>query len=108
MHEQRLVLAVDKMLFDFGNVMRDVVDEMHVEVVGRGVEDFGECLTCQERHAAAVHPGVVGCRAHAFQVVLAFGRADARARQLSIVRLDVVSFHGLLHGDQAVRGHLMA
>lgn len=73
MHEKSFVLAVDQMLLDFGNVMRHVVDEMHVEIVGRGLEDFGERLSRQKCHAATIDPRVVGRGAHAFQVVLAFG-----------------------------------
>jgi hypothetical protein len=44
------------------NIMADVIDHMHVQVVRRGLEDLGKGLPAQERHAAAVHPGIVGCR----------------------------------------------
>lgn len=64
MDEQGLELAIDHVLFDLGDVVRDVVDEVHVEVIGRRLEDFGKGLPRQERHARAVHPRVVGCRAH--------------------------------------------
>lgn len=96
------------MLLDFGDIMRHVVDQMHVQVVGCRVEYLGERLSRQKRHAASIDPRVIGRRAHALQVVLALGRVDARTRQLTIVRFDVVAFHRFLHGDQAVCCHLMA
>ena len=52
------------------DVVRDVVDDVHVEVVGRGVEHLGKGLAAQEGHAAAVDPGVVGGAGHRGQVVL--------------------------------------
>ncbi len=41
-HEQGALLPVQEVLLDLGDVVRHVVDEVHVEVVGRRVE-----LTCE-------------------------------------------------------------
>lgn len=43
-HQQRFLLAVHHVLFHLGDVVRHVVDDVHVQVVGRGGEHFGEGL----------------------------------------------------------------
>lgn len=42
--QQSLLLPVHDVLLDFGNVVRNVVDDVHVEVVRRGAKHFGEGL----------------------------------------------------------------
>ncbi len=42
--EKRLLFAVHHVLFHLGDVVRDVVDDVHVQIVWCGVEDFGEGL----------------------------------------------------------------
>ena len=62
----------------------------------------GSHLSAEERHTAAVDPGVVGGGRHALQVVLALGAADRSARQLTVVDDDLLPLHHLLHRDQRV------
>lgn len=59
-------------------------------------------LSGEEGHGRAVDPGVVSRRRHPLQVVLPLLRRDAGARQLPVVDGDLVSLHGLLHGDQGI------
>ena len=47
------------MLLDLGDIMRHIVDKMHVEIVGRFVERLGEGLTRQKCHATSIDPGVL-------------------------------------------------
>lgn len=42
--EKRLLFAVHHVLFHLGDVVRDVIDDMHVQIIWCGVEDFGEGL----------------------------------------------------------------
>lgn len=44
MHQQRLRSSVHPVLLNLGNVVRDVVDHVHVQVVRSGFEDFCERL----------------------------------------------------------------
>jgi len=59
-HQQSFLLAVDHVLLDLGDVVRDVVDEMHVQVVRRAVEHFAERLQRKElnRQRAIAKPGL--------------------------------------------------
>lgn len=43
-HQKRLLFALQHVLFHLGDVVRDVVDDVHVQIVWCGVEDFGEGL----------------------------------------------------------------
>lgn len=43
-HEKRLLFAVHHVLLHLGDVVRDVVDDVHVQVVWGRVEDFRERL----------------------------------------------------------------
>lgn len=45
MDKQGLELAIDHVLFRLGYVVRHVIDDMHVKIVGIHFECFGECLT---------------------------------------------------------------
>ena len=56
--------------------MADIIYDVHVQVVGRGVEHLGEGLPCQEGHAAPVHPRKVGSSCHTVKVVLTFLNKD--------------------------------
>eukprot|EP00160_Parvularia_atlantis_P021756 Unigene9553_Nuclearia_a/m.29188 Unigene9553_Nuclearia_a/g.29188 ORF Unigene9553_Nuclearia_a/g.29188 Unigene9553_Nuclearia_a/m.29188 type:complete len:385 (+) Unigene9553_Nuclearia_a:524-1678(+) len=96
------------MLLDLGDVVRDVVDHVHVQVVRRALECLSKRLPRQERHARSVDPGKVGRRGHRLEVVLAGLGVDARAGELAVVDDNVVARHGLLHLDQGVRRHLVA
>ena len=70
MDKQSFPLAIHNVLLHLGNVVTHVVDDMHVQVVWRGVEHLGEGLPGQEGHAAPVDPGKVGRRRHAVQILL--------------------------------------
>lgn len=52
------------------NVVADVIDHRHVQIIRSAVELLGKGLARQEGHAAAVHPGVVGCTCHGLEVIL--------------------------------------
>ena len=102
MDQQGLQLTVDHVLLNLGNVVRHIVDHVHVEVVGVHAKRLAEGLSklrlqvgttekiaqlsahlsAQVCHAGAIDPGKVGGRGHALEVVLALGRVDARTGQL--------------------------
>lgn len=42
--QQSLLLPVDHVLLHFGDIVRNVVDDVHVQVVRRAAEHFGEGL----------------------------------------------------------------
>lgn len=72
MDQEGFDLAVHRMLLYFGDVVGNVVDEVHVQVVRRGVELLGKSLATEECHGGPVDPGKVGRGGHGFQVVLSF------------------------------------
>lgn len=48
------LLPIHHVLFDLSDVVRDIIDDVHVQVVGRGAEDFGEGLKCEPECEAEV------------------------------------------------------
>lgn len=43
-HKQGPFFPIDHMLFYFGDVVRHIIDHMHIQVIRGGVEDFGKSL----------------------------------------------------------------
>lgn len=43
-HQQRPLLPIHHMLLDFGDVVRDVIDHVQIQVIGGGIEDLGKSL----------------------------------------------------------------
>ena len=82
--------------------MADVIHQVHVQVVRSGVEHLGKGLAHQEGHGGAVHPGKVGGTGHGLQVVLPLLAGNARARQLPVVGVNLVTSHSFLHGRQRI------
>ena len=70
MNKEPFPFPVHEVLLHFGDVVTDVIDDVHVQVVGGGLEHLGEGLARQEGHAAPVDPGEVGRRRHTVQVLL--------------------------------------
>lgn len=60
MNQQLSRSAVHHVLLDFGHVVADVVDHLHVQIVRCGLEHLRERLPGQEGHRAAIHPGEIG------------------------------------------------
>ena len=52
------------MFFYFGDVVGDVVDDVHVQLFGGFVEGFCKRLATEEGHGLSVDPGVVGGARH--------------------------------------------
>jgi hypothetical protein len=71
MDEKPFPLPVHEVLLHFSNIMTDIINNMHVQVVWRGLEHLGKGLSCQECHAAPIDPGKVSGRCHAVQILLA-------------------------------------
>lgn len=44
MHQKRLLLAIHNMFLDFGNIVGNIVDNVHVQVIGCRGKLFGESL----------------------------------------------------------------
>lgn len=107
-NQQLPLLAVHHVVLHLGNIVRNVIDNVHVEIIGCGVKHLGKRLTGEERHGAAIDPGKVRSRRHGLQVVLSLHRIDPGAGQLPVIGLDLVPLHGLLHLDQGVGSDLVA
>mmetsp|Transcript_94914 Transcript_94914/g.226019 ORF Transcript_94914/g.226019 Transcript_94914/m.226019 type:complete len:221 (-) Transcript_94914:688-1350(-) len=107
-HQQLLALAIYEMFFHLGDIVGDIVNNMHIQIFRRLIEDLGESLACQESHRRAVHPGVVGSCRHALQIVLTLVRLYSGTCQLTVVGADVVPRHRPLHVHQGIGGNLMS
>ncbi len=120
------------MFFHFCDVVRDVVNDVHVQVIWSAVKRLRKSLlqhtyavksvllpweliavlmtyswaylSCEEGHAGTIDPGIVCSRRHCFEVVLSLSGGDACTGQLSVVHSEVVSLHGLLHLHKGIWG----
>ena len=54
------------------NIMRHIINHMHVEIIGFSVELLRKGLAHEEGHAGTVDPSIVGGRSHAGEVILSF------------------------------------
>mmetsp|Transcript_41766 Transcript_41766/g.100237 ORF Transcript_41766/g.100237 Transcript_41766/m.100237 type:complete len:213 (+) Transcript_41766:373-1011(+) len=97
MHEQLLHLPIHQVLLHLCNVVRHVVDQVHVQVLRRLVKDLGECLPGQEGHGGSIDPRVVGRGSHTSQVILPLSRLNSCTGQLPVVCLNFVAIHCSLH-----------
>ena len=88
------------------NVMADIIDEVHVQVIRSGLEHLGKGLAHQEGHGGPIHPGKVGSACHGLQIVLALLGVDACACKLPVIGVNVVTCHSPLHGCQSICCHL--
>lgn len=83
MNEEVHHMSIHDMLFDLRDVVRHIVDHVHVEIIRRHVEDATEGLSREEGQYRPIHPREIGCRRHAAQVVLSLRRVDGRTGELS-------------------------
>ena len=85
-----LLLAVDRVLLELGDVVAHVVDQVHLQLLPRLAEDLGEHLAGLLHQQLAVAPGEVGGRPHGADVLLALRAVDRGAGQLAVGQLDAV------------------
>ena len=100
--------AADRVLLELGDVVGDVVDQLHAERFPRLAEDLREDLARLVGQELAVAPGVVGGRAHRAQVGLALRTAHRCTGELRVGQLEAVPFRGVLERRQVVVAHLVA
>jgi len=101
-HQQTLWLAVDHVLLLLCDVVRNIVDHVHVKVVWGALERLCECLPHKKGHHGPVDPCVICSSGHAGEVVLPLLGIDSRTRQLPVIDLDAVAAHGGIHGREGV------
>lgn len=101
-NQQSLEFIIHPVLFYLSNVVRYVIDDVHIQVVWTHLELFSEGLSTEERHGTSVDPSKVGGGGHGFEIILPLLRVDTSTRQLPVVCFDVVSLHCLLHSHQCI------
>src|SRR5437867_5227361 len=92
-HDDLLAHAVHRVLFHLPDVVTDVVDDPHAEVIGGSPEHIGEGVPHAERNQLSVVPREVRAATHGTPIVLAFLRSDRSARELEVRQLDLLAFH---------------
>src|SRR5438105_1275342 len=73
MDPDALALAADRVLLKLGDVMADIIDQVHLELLPRTAKDRGENLACLVHEELAIAPGKIGCGTHRGNVVLTLG-----------------------------------
>ena len=103
-----LALAVDGVLLELGDVMADVVDQVHLQFLPRAAKDLGEHFAGLLHQQLPVAPGEVGGRPHGRDVVLPLRAVDRGAGQLAVGQLDAVFLRRLAQHAPGRRRNLVA
>lgn len=77
--------VIHDMLFDLGNIVRHIINDMHIKIVWRFIEHFAESLTRQESENRTVHPGEISSSSHTPKITLTLRRMNWSTSQLSTV-----------------------
>ena len=80
MDPQPLSLAVRLMFLELGDVMADVIHQVHLQFLPGPAEDRSEYLAGLLHEELTIAPGEVGGGAHGGNVFLPFGTVHRRAR----------------------------
>src|SRR5262249_11372019 len=103
-----LGLAADGMLLELGDVVTDVVDQVHLQRLPLLAEDVLEDLAGLLHQQLPVAPGIIRRRPHGADVVSPLRAVHRRTRELTVGQLDAVLLrHAAQHG-QGVVAHLVA
>ena len=100
--------AAHFVILELGDVVGDVVDQVHPELLPGLAEKLGEDFTRLVSQELAVAPGIVGRGAHRAQVSLALRAAHRGTGKLRVGKLEAVAFGGVLEGRQVVVANLVA
>ena len=84
----------DRVLLEFGDVVSDVVHQLHAERFPRLAEDLGENFARLVGQKLAVAPGIVGGRAHGSQIGLSLRATDRSTGELRIGQLEAIRVSG--------------
>src|SRR5206468_12758878 len=82
--------AVDGVLLELGDVVCDIVDEAHAQLLPRAPEEPFEDLARLPHQELAIAPGEVGRGAHGADVVDPLGAVRGRAGELAVGQIDPV------------------
>lgn len=100
--------AVDAVFFFFGNVVRDVVNEVHVHVFRAFVEDFAEAVSDSVEDDLPVGEGHVGGAGHGFEIALSFFALEGRAAQFRVLDGNAPPAEFVVEVLDVVRAYLVA
>ena len=95
-------------LLELGDVVGDVVNQLHPELFPRLAEEPREDLARLVSQELAVAPGIVGRRAHRAQVRLPLRAPHRGTGELPVGQLESVPLRGVLEGREVVVAHLVA
>src|SRR5271166_4573368 len=104
----RAPALADVVILELGDVMGDVVNEVHPELLPGLAENPRKDLTRLVSQELAVAPGEVGRRAHGSQVILPFRTAHRRTRELRVWQLEPILPGSVLEHLQIVVADLVA
>src|SRR2546425_7619632 len=98
---------VNSVGFDFCYVVGDVVDDLHVERIGRPLEHFRECFSRPVGYHLPIDKGEVAGGRHCRDVVLSLRTFARTSCQFPVRELDVVLVDRALHYAQIVTARLV-
>src|SRR5687768_2644357 len=92
MHPDFLFDAVDHVFFKLRDVMANIIDKVHLQLLPRSAEDVREDLARLPHEELAIAPGEVRGRAHRSDVLLPFRAVDRGTGQLAVRQDNAVFF----------------
>src|SRR5271166_2014279 len=108
MHADKSLATIHSVLFEFGDVMADVVHKLEAQFSRRNRERFQESLLGDVHHYLPIAPGKVRGGGHGSEISLPFRRADRNRGELAIGQIDFVTSHRANNKLKIVIAGLMA
>src|SRR5208283_671672 len=93
MHAYESLLAIHNVLFEFGDIVADVVHQLEAQFSRRDRERLQEGLLGEVHHYLPIAPGEVRGGGHGAEIGLPFRRADWNGGELAIGQADSVTGH---------------
>jgi len=107
MHADFAFLAANRVGFEFGDVMRDVIHQIQLQIAWRTLQNLLERLTNPMRNDLPIRKRIIRRARHRGKIAFAFRRTQRRAAKLFIGQFDAVFRGSTQHVSQRVVADLI-
>ncbi len=108
MNTNFFTLSVDFVIFNFGNIMTDIVNQAESEIGFGNIQCFLKTFLSLAVNNLSIGPGEIGGCGHCAQILFAFLRANRRANQLAIRQRNPIFLDCFSQDSQIVFADLMS
>eukprot|EP00126_Sphaerothecum_destruens_P011085 Sdes_comp20854_c0_seq13m17664 len=96
------------MFFKLCDIMRNIVDDVHIHFFWRFAQQFCEGQPNQKSHTGPIYPSIICSCSHSCQIVFSHIGLNSSASQLTIIQFHLFIISKFLHCNQSVGCNLMS